>query len=105
MRNTLRSTFTKDNLHIRSPSEQNYFLSDLHNHVYGKQNNKLFEAIKTEQPDLILIGGDMLVAKMTYNIKRHWILSVVCRSSARFIMPVEIMNRESKRIRKLFFVL
>ena len=39
------------------------FLGDLHNHVYGKQNNKLFEAIKTEQPDLILIGGDMLVAK------------------------------------------
>lgn len=39
------------------------FLSDMHNHVYGKQNNKLFEAIKAEQPDLILIGGDMLVAK------------------------------------------
>ena len=36
------------------------FLSDMHNHVYGKQNNKLFEAIKAEQPDLILIGGDML---------------------------------------------
>ena len=39
------------------------FLSDMHNHVYGKQNNKLFEAIRAEQPDLILIGGDMLVAK------------------------------------------
>ena len=39
------------------------FLSDMHNHVYGEQNNKLFEAIKAEQPDLILIGGDMLVAK------------------------------------------
>lgn len=101
MCNTLRSTFTKDNLHSRKrPSEQNYFLSDMHNHVYGKQNNKLFEAIKAEQPDLILIGGDMLVAKMTCDTKRHWILSVVCRSSARFIMRVEIMNRESKRIRK-----
>ena len=37
---------------------------------------------------------------MTCDTKRHWILSVVCRSSARFIMRVEIMNRESKRIRK-----
>lgn len=35
----------------------------MHNHVYDKQNNKLFEAIRAEQPDLILIGGDMLVAK------------------------------------------
>ena len=33
---------------------------------------------------------------MTCDTKRHWICSVVCRSSARFIMPVEIMNRESK---------
>lgn len=39
------------------------FLSDLHNHVYGRQNEALFEAIKTEKPDLILIGGDMLVGK------------------------------------------
>ena len=39
------------------------FLSDMHNHIYGKQNNKLFEAIKAEQPDLILIGGDMPAAK------------------------------------------
>ena len=37
---------------------------------------------------------------MTCDTKRHWILSVVCRSSARFIMRVEIMNRGSKRIRK-----
>ena len=99
--NTLRSTFTKDNLHSRKrPSEQNYFLSDMHNHVYGKQNNKLFEAIKAEQPDLILIGGDMLVAKNDVRYQEALDLSVVCRSSARFIMPVEIMNRESKRIRK-----
>ena len=39
------------------------FLSDLHNHVYGEENHDLFEAIKTEEPDYILIGGDMLVGK------------------------------------------
>ena len=47
----------------KDPVNRIIFLSDMHNHVYGKQNNKLFEAIKAEQPDLILIGGDMLVAK------------------------------------------
>jgi predicted MPP superfamily phosphohydrolase len=37
------------------------FLSDLHNCCYGRNNEKLFEEIKKEAPDLILIGGDMLL--------------------------------------------
>lgn len=37
------------------------FLSDLHNYCYGRDNEKLFEEIKKENPDLILIGGDMLL--------------------------------------------
>lgn len=37
------------------------FLSDMHNYCYGKDNEKLFHAIETEKPDLILIGGDMLL--------------------------------------------
>lgn len=40
------------------------FLSDLHNCVYGKENSELFHAVENEKPDLILIGGDMLVGKM-----------------------------------------
>lgn len=39
------------------------FLSDLHNKVYGKDNDVLLRAIREEAPDLILIGGDMLVGK------------------------------------------
>lgn len=39
------------------------FLSDLHNHVYGKENRKLLEVIRRENPVMILIGGDMLVGK------------------------------------------
>lgn len=39
------------------------FLTDLHNNSYGKQNEKLLEAVKRQKPDLILIGGDMLVGK------------------------------------------
>lgn len=39
------------------------FLSDLHNHCYGEENQKLFDAIKKEEPDLILIAGDMLIGK------------------------------------------
>lgn len=40
------------------------FLSDLHNHVYGEQNETLLAAIREEHPDAILIGGDMPVAKI-----------------------------------------
>ena len=39
------------------------FLSDLHNRVYGEKNEPLLQAIRNEKPDLILIGGDMLVRK------------------------------------------
>ncbi|MDD3362797.1 MAG: metallophosphoesterase [Hespellia sp.] len=38
-------------------------LADLHNKVYGNQNDILLQAIKEEHPDLILIAGDMLVGK------------------------------------------
>ncbi len=39
------------------------FLSDLHNNRYGKNNEKLLAAVKEQNPDLILVGGDMLVGK------------------------------------------
>lgn len=39
------------------------FLSDLHNHIYGNDNDILFDAVQKENPDLILIGGDMLIGK------------------------------------------
>ncbi len=39
------------------------FLSDLHNKVYGEKNDVLYRAVRREKPDLILIGGDMLVGK------------------------------------------
>ena len=39
------------------------FLSDLHNRMYGEENDRLLESIRNQHPDLILIGGDMLVRK------------------------------------------
>lgn len=39
------------------------FLSDLHNRMYGEENGRLLESIRNQHPDLILIGGDMLVRK------------------------------------------
>lgn len=38
-------------------------LADLHNKRYGKENERLLEAIKEQEPDFILIAGDLLNAK------------------------------------------
>lgn len=38
-------------------------LSDLHNKKYGKDNETLLAAIRGQQPDFILIAGDILTAK------------------------------------------
>lgn len=39
------------------------FLSDLHSCSYGPNNEKLVRAIKEENPDYIIVAGDMVVAK------------------------------------------
>jgi len=53
--------------HVRSPKIDNsirfIFISDLHNKSYGNHNQKLIAAIDTQRPDMILVGGDMLVGR------------------------------------------
>ena len=38
-------------------------LADLHNKCYGRENERLLEAIRQCRPDFILVAGDMLTAK------------------------------------------
>lgn len=38
-------------------------LADLHNKRYGKDNERLLAAIRSQKPDFILIAGDLLTAK------------------------------------------
>ncbi len=38
------------------------FLSDLHNKKYGKNNKQLLTRIRTMNPDILIIGGDMVTA-------------------------------------------
>ena len=39
------------------------FLTDLHNNCYGKNNQELIAAVRAQKPELILIGGDMLIGQ------------------------------------------
>ena len=58
------------------------FSSDLHNRMYGEENERLLESIRNQHPDLILIGGDMLVRKdgNSYDKTVHFLakLSGIC---------------------------
>ena len=45
-------------------SKKIVILADLHSKVYGKHNDILIDAVKKENPDIILIAGDMLVGKI-----------------------------------------
>ncbi|MCD8379316.1 MAG: metallophosphoesterase [Lachnospiraceae bacterium] len=39
-------------------------LADLHDTVYGKDNERLYAAVKEQKPDFILIAGDMVTASL-----------------------------------------
>lgn len=39
------------------------FVSDLHARTYGMDNEKLIALIRSEQPDVILVGGDLNISK------------------------------------------
>ncbi len=45
------------------------FLSDLHGFLHGYDNEELIRKIDEQHPDLILIGGDMLIASETCSEK------------------------------------
>lgn len=55
------------------------FLSDLHNNSYGKENERLITAIAEQEPDVILIGGDMLVGKAnkSYEVAEKFVSKLI----------------------------
>ncbi len=50
---------------IRTPKVKNplrlMLIADLHGFSYGRDNERLFRAIRDAKPDLVLIGGDLIV--------------------------------------------
>ena len=49
---------------VRGPEESFWivFLSDLHNKSYGKGNERLLQEIRNQDPEAVLIGGDLLTS-------------------------------------------
>lgn len=68
----LRSEYEKNSLSVEETvissdkikSEKRLvFLTDLHDKEFGHQNSRLLTAIRQQRPDLVLIGGDTMIAK------------------------------------------
>ena len=39
------------------------FLTDLHDQVMGEDGERIFHLLKEQEPDLVLVGGDVIVGK------------------------------------------
>jgi len=69
----LRSEYERDQLvteyfsihspKIKGAGKRLVFLTDLHDKEFGADNERLLEAIHKAKPDMVLVGGDMMVAK------------------------------------------
>lgn len=56
------TTYKMNNPHI-SKEAKAVVIADLHGFTYGERNRKLIEAVRSSNPQVILIPGDMIVSK------------------------------------------
>lgn len=74
------------------------FLSDLHSKQYGKDNERLLEAIRSEEPDFIFVGGDMLIGLKNASLHVATSLATaLCK-----ICPVYYANGNHEQRMKLY---
>ena len=89
---------TSDKLKELKKPRNILFLTDLHNNSYGKDNVKLLQAIREQNPDMILIGGDMLIGEKgrSFEVAISFITKLVA------ICPVYYANGNHEQRMKLF---
>ncbi|WP_147368157.1 metallophosphoesterase [Butyrivibrio sp. CB08] len=73
------------------------FLTDLHNYVFGKDNERLIEAIDNIHPDAVISGGDMFTAH-TRDGKFHSEIafSLLKKLAKRYPLYISNGNHEEK---------
>ena len=65
-------------------------ISDLHNAQFGKNNIKLLELLSENEPDIIVITGDLVDAGLFTNGSTNMIVS---RGLGNSIIPIRFNNR------------
>lgn len=74
------------------------FLSDLHDCTYGKENERLLAAIRAQNPDAVLVGGDMLIG--AHHVRMEHGLALIKALSKEF--PVYCANGNHEQRMKLY---
>lgn len=82
---------------IRKPVKA-VVLADLHNKCYGRENKLLLEAIREQNPDVILIAGDILTARPGKSMDPA--IHLLCRLAEEF--PVYYGNGNHEQRLKLY---
>ncbi|MBQ7464834.1 MAG: metallophosphoesterase [Lachnospiraceae bacterium] len=70
------------------------FLADLHNCVYGQNNDVLFDAVCDEEPDIIAVAGDLIEAGTKASETAGMVL--LYRLSKRFPIYYGVGNHEKR---------
>lgn len=71
-------------------------LSDLHNARYGQDNEQLLEVIRAQQPDCVVLAGDMITAKKKEKCDRT--LALIRQLSEQYPVYYAYGNHEQKLI-------
>lgn len=69
-------------------------ISDLHNKVYGKQNDKVINAVKKINPDFIILAGDLVTSKVNEDMTPG--IKLVRTLSKKYKIYYGLGNHESK---------
>ena len=98
MRWNPNSRFEINRYDLRSPKIRRTLtfavIADLHNCFYGKNNLRLYDAIVTENPDAIVIAGDLIATGGSGDGKEG--LKLLYRLSKRFPIYYGVGNHEKK---------
>ncbi|MDD2973457.1 MAG: metallophosphoesterase [Lachnospiraceae bacterium] len=75
-------------------NEKIIVLSDLHNQSYGKENEKLLQAIYAEDPDAIYVAGDMITSEVSASMENA--ISLMEKLAEKYPIYYGMGNHEYK---------
>ena len=70
------------------------YLTDLHDKEFGEKNERLLRAVREAKPDMVLIGGDSMVARSDSPSSVERILSLLEELSAAYKVYYALGNHE-----------
>lgn len=92
---TVREEFALPNL---SRECRFVLISDLHNKVYGNQNDKVIASIQKINPDFIILAGDLVTSQVSEDMTPG--IELVNRLSRKYRIYYGLGNHESKMQRE-----